>query len=281
MASRRERGYAMIAALAAVAFFGYLALAAIAGGRSAVVAASAGLTRARLIADADAGTALAIHELGLTDASRRWSVIGPPRQVAFQDARLMITIEDENGKIPVNFVQADRLRTLFELAGADPQQIDGLVEALLDLRGDANPAGAGGPAGFPRIDPRIEAQRGPLSSTDELELLPGMTPALYARIAPAVTAYASTLAFDPRTASPLALAVMSPGNANSPAAIDRARTGAAETPSLAGLPPISLAGRTVTVRVDVADARGGRLRRTTIVAFTGAPARPYVIRGVE
>lgn len=281
MASRRERGYAMIAAIAAVAFFGYLALAAIAGGRSAVIAASAGLTRARLTADADAGTALAIHELGLTDPSRRWSLTGPPRQVAFQDARLTITTEDENGKIPVNFVQARQLRSLFELAGADPREIDGLVEALLDLRGDPNQAGAGEPVGFPRIDPRIAAQRGALSSIDELELLPGMTPALYAKIAPAVTVHASTLAFDPRTASPLALAVMSPANANSPAAIDQARVGAGHTPALAGPATIGLAGRTVTVRVDVADARGGRLRRTTVVAFTGAPSRPYIIRGVE
>jgi len=216
---RRERGYAMIAAIAAVAFFGYLALAAIAGSRSAVVAASAGLTRARLAADADAGTALAIHGLGLTDPSRRWSVTGPPRQVTFRDARLTITIEDENGKIPINFIQAQRLQSLFELAGADPREIGGLVQSLLDLRGDSNPSGHVGPAGAPRMDPRIEAQRGPLSSVDELELLPGMTPALYAKIAPAVSVYASTLAFDPRTASPLALAVMSPSYAGSPAAI--------------------------------------------------------------
>ena len=272
----------MIAAVAAVAFFGYLALAAIAGSRSAVIAATAGLTRARLTADADAGTALAIHALGLTDPSRRWSVTGPPRQVVFQGDRLTITIEDENGKVPINFVQAGRLHSLFELAGADPREIDGLVESLLDLRGDPNPSGLAGPAGFPRIDPRIEAERGPLSSIDELELLPGMTPVLYAKVAPAVTAYASTLAFDPRTASPLALAVMSPGYANSPAAIDRARADAGETPALAGgQPPISLAGRTITVRVEAENGRGGRLQRTTIVAFTGAAARPYVIRGVE
>lgn len=291
MASRRERGYAMIAAVAAVAFFGYLALAAINGGRSAVVGASAGLAQARMAADADAGVAMAIHELGLSDPARRWSVTGPPRQVEFHGANLTISVEDENGKIPLNFVSASELRRLFELGGADPQQINGLVLALIDLRGDPGSPGSGSPGsgppnsgrtvGIAPLDTRIAAQRGPLSSIDELELLPGMTPALYARIAPAVTVHATTLAFDPRTASPLALAVMSPANANSPAAVERTRQQAGQTPALAGLPPVTLVGRTVTVRVDVDDGQGGRLRRTAVVEFTGARTRPFLVRGLE
>ena len=280
MTRRRERGYAMIAALAAVAFFGYLALAAIAGGRSAVVAASAGLGRDRLTADADAGVAIAIDELGARDPARRWNSTGPPHEVDFQGARLTIAVEDENGKIPVNFMRADQLRRLFEQAGADPRQIDGLVEALLDLRGDPKAGGAGAPA-FARIDQRFEGQRGPLSSLDELALLPGMTPALYARIAPALTVQVNTLAFDPRTAAPLALAVMAPSYASSPAAIDQSRERAGAAPALAAKSSIELAGRTVTVRVDAADGHGGRLSRTAVVDFTGAPDRPYVMRGLE
>ena len=187
---------------------------------------------------------------------------------------LTISVEDENGKIPLNFVSASELRRLFELGGADPQQINGLVQALVDLRGDPRPLGSGPTPGIAPLDARIAAQRGPLSSVDELELLPGMTPALYARIAPAVTVHAATLAFDPRTASALALAVMSPANANSSAAVERMRQQAGQT-------PVILAGRTVTVRVDVDDGRGGRLRRTAVVEFTAAPTRPFLVRGLE
>jgi general secretion pathway protein K len=260
--ARRERGYAMIAAVAAVACFGYLALSAIKGGRSAVVSAGADLSHARLSADADAGVAMAIHELGLGDPRRRWSVVGPPHQLEYEGARLAITIEDENGKIPINFVRADQLRRLFEAAGADPRQIDGLVEAFIDLRGDPRP-------GATPVDAGFQAQRGPLTSLDELMLLPGMTPALFARIAPAVTVHASTLAFDPRTASPLALAVMSTSGVAAPGSV------------LAAASPIDLNGRTLSIRVDAADGRGGALRRTAIVEFTGAAARPYVMRGLE
>ena len=281
MTQRRERGYAMIAAVAAVAFFGYLSLAAIAGGRGAVVAANAGLTRARLSADADAGAALAIHELGLEDLKRRWSLTGLPREVDFEGAKLTITVEDETGKIPLNFVPSPQLRALFQQAGADPRQIDGLVEGLQDLRGDSRPGGSTAAAGFPRVDARIAAQRGPLWSLDELKLLPGMTPDLYAKIAPAVTVHINTLAFDPRTAPPLALAVMSPSSANSPGAIEQVRERAGQTAAFADLPPVTLGGRTVTVRVDAADGHGGRVERTTVVQFTGFPARPYILRGVD
>jgi general secretion pathway protein K len=280
MTRRREQGYAMIAAVAAVAVFGYLALAAITGGRSAIAGAGAGQARAKLSADADAGIALAIHRLGLVDPARRWSVVGPPRQVDFDGARLTIDIEDDNGKIPLNFVPAPQLKRLFELAGADPRQIDGLAEALIDLRGDPRPRDGAAPS-FLVTDPRIDAARGPLSSVDELELLPAMTPALFARIAPAVTVHAATLAFDPQTASPLALAVMDPSHAQSPAAIEQAREAAGQAAVFAPPPAISLPGRTVTVRVDAADGRGGQARRAVIVDFSGATARPYVIRGVE
>jgi general secretion pathway protein K len=278
MNQRRERGYAMIAAVAAVAFFGYLSLSAIAGGRSAVVAASAEQARARLAADADAGVAMAIDQLGLTDPARRWSVMGPPRSLDFHGARLTITVEDENGKLPLNFIRADQLKRLFELAGADPRQLESMTDAMLDLRGDPKPRNA---AGFLRVDERISAQRGPLTEADELHLLPGMTPELYARIAPAVTVYANTLAFDPRTASPLALAVMNPSVATTPDAIEQARERAGEVAALAARPQFSLDGRIVTVRVDAADGHGGRLRRTAVVQFTGAPSKPYVMRGLE
>jgi general secretion pathway protein K len=263
----------MLAAVAAVAVFGYLSLAAIGGGRSAVVAANASLARARLTADADAGVALAVHDLGLLDRARRWRLADPPRQVEFQGAELTISLADENGKIPLNFVQPSELRRLFELGGADPSKVDALVDEFVDLRGDTRPGGVRPTGGPPRLDPRIAAQRGPLSSVDELQLLPDMTAALYARIAPAVTVHAVTLAFDPRTASSLALAVMSPSAAGAPA-------GAAAGPALPN-EALGLAGHTVSVRVDVADGHGGRLQRTAIVEFTGAANRPYVMRGLD
>jgi general secretion pathway protein K len=263
----------MLAAVAAVAVFGYLAMAAISGGRSAVVGADAGLARARLTADADAGVALAIHELGLADLKRRWRVSDPPHQIRFQGATLAISLEDENGKLPLNFLNSGELRRLFALGGAEPGKVDALVAEFLDLRGDPTPAGAAGaPPAFPSLDPRIAAQRGPLSSLEELELLPDMTPALYSRIAPAATVHAVSLAFDPAVAGPLAMAVMAPDYAGTASAAPNPPGGSAQP---------TLDGHTMTVHVDADDGRGGRLRRTAVVSITGAPSRPFVMRGVE
>jgi general secretion pathway protein K len=272
---RREQGYAMIAAVAAVAAFGYIALGALKDGRAAIASAGADLARARMSADADAGIAIAIHDLGLADPNRRWRLTGPARQVDWQGARLTITVEDENGKLPLNFLRKDQLQRLFSIAGAEPSPADSMAAAFIDLRGDPQPGGA------PQVNARFAGQRGPLTSLDELMLLPGMTPALYARIAPAATVHASTLAFDPRTASPLALAVMSPGSAATPEAIEQARERAGQRAAFDAPAPIELTHRVVTIRVDVDDDAGGALRRTAIVEFTGSAARPYVMRGLE
>jgi general secretion pathway protein K len=257
--SARDRGYAMLAAVGAVAFFGYLSLEAIAGGRSAVVSASAELERAQLAADADAGVTMAINGLNLDDPARRWSLAGGAHVIDFDGAVLTILVEDESGKVPLNYISRPQVRRLFDLAGADPALAGRLTDALLALRD--GPEGAG-----------TTAAHGPLTAIDELALLPGMTPALYARIAPAITINAVALSFDPRTASPLALAVMAP---------DLARPASGPSSPAVVPPPAPVSGRTVTIRVDVADDKGDGARRTEIVEFTGARNRPYLIRSVD
>jgi len=254
--ARGEGGYATLAALAAAAIFGTLALEAVSSGRSAAASAHAEQSRARLVAATDAGVALAIERLNLPDRSQRWPLTGPPHALTFDGVDLVVAVEDENGKVPLNFLIPPRVRRLFELGGADPRDIDDLTQAVLAMRTQGPTASAA--AGAVR-------RLGPLATVDELALLPHMTPALFAAIAPAVTVTAATPAFDARTASPLASAVMS--DAGQPAA------------SPGG--DIDLAGHAVTVRVEARDRLGGALRRATVVEFTGAANRPFVVRAVD
>jgi general secretion pathway protein K len=259
----RDTGYAMIAAVAAVAIFALLALQTLSAGRGAVAGAHAEAVRARLLADADAGIAMGIHSLGLRDPAQRWRLKGETHTLDFNGDTLVVGVEDEGGKIPLNYITAPRVRTLFQLAGAPPDQADTLVRDFLNMRDGPNGETSAGLA---------SASHDILTSVDQLALLKSMTPALYARIAPNVTVNGIDLSFDPRTASPLARAVMSPGG--------RAAPLPPETDDDAQ-PPIELAGRAVTIRAEVRGAEGAVLRRTAIIEFTGAPARPFVIRALD
>lgn len=235
----------MVAAVATTAFFAYVAFQAIASARSAVTSARAEAVRAGLSADADAGMALAAHGLGLEDPAQRWRLTGEQREVEFDGARLVIAVEDENGKVPLNFIARPQLVQLFSEGGASAAEAGALSDELLAER---------------KADPRG------LSALDQLAALQGMTPALYARIGPVVTVASPIDAFDPRTASPLALSVM---------------RSSLRDPGSEPLPAPSLTGRAFTIRVQATDGRGGAVWRTYVVEMTGARARPYLVRSLD
>lgn len=272
----REMGYAMIAAVATAAFFAYVAVAATESARSDLTSARAEADRAKLSADADAGIALAVHGLGLSDPAQRWRLAGEHREIAFDGATMAISVEDEAGKVPLNFVFAPQIRRLFLFGGAEPAQADALSAELLDLRD-----GADRPGGSGRPEDTQQAAHGPLASLDELATLKGMTPALYARIAPVTTVTSPVMRFDLRTASSLAVAVMTPNLADTPALIEAQRAQAGERAVFDDIQAIPLAGRMLTVRVDVADGHGAGMQRTAVVELTGAPARPYLVRSLD
>ena len=223
---------------------------------------------------------MAVHGLGITDASQRWNPAGETRVIDFNGDVLTVGVEAEGGKIPLNFILEPEIRRMFELGGAEPGKVDDLVRAFLEMR-DGRVGGGLVAAG--------QAPPAPLTAIDQLALLKGMSPQLYARIAPQVTVEAATLAFDPQVAKPLALEVMAPAQADAPSTIERARDAAGERPALAfgapnqgaGEPPLNLAGRAFTVRIDVADGHGAEMRRTAIVEFSGAPTPPFVVRSLD
>lgn len=265
-----DRGYAMVAAVAALGVFALLAFDVIAMGRGAVAGASAAIEHARLAAAAAAGTAIAIHGLGLVEPAQRWQPTGEPRIIDFDGMTLSITIDDEAAKIPLNFVQAPRIRRLFELAGVPIARVDGLVADFLRLRGDPIAGDHGS---------RDASSPTGLTAIDELTLLDGMTPAIYARLAPAVTVSGTTLAFDARHAGPLALAVMSAGATTPQQVAQVAPPNDRAAPAPAS--EVQIYGHPLAIRIDVADGGRGHLVQISIVELTGVPRQPYLTRSLE
>ena len=282
-----EAGYAVLAAMVAAAGFALVAAQLVATSRTAVITASAEAVRARMSADVQAGFALAADGLIAADPKARWSIGGEPRTLDFDDAVLTIRVEDERGKIPLNTISATQARAMFQLAGADPAVADNLATAFLFrrdptlrlLNDDDDEPGTHPPAPAP---PRSPAGRGlGLATVRDLLLLPGMTADIYAALAPSVSLAVRDAAFEPRTATPLSLEVMTGAAAASPAVIERRRELEGETTALDTAPPLALAGRPLTLRVQVRDARGDSFERAQVVELTRSAERPYVVRGLN
>jgi general secretion pathway protein K len=279
----KQGGYAMIAAVAGVAAFAFVAFQVLAVNRGDIASVRGEFESAQLRASADAGLAAAIYGLSLPDTSQRWSIDGRPRTFSFAASTLTIVVEDEHGKVPLNRLNEDEVRQLFSVAGATGDQLDQLVDSMqdwIDEDDDPRPHGAEAPD---YLAQGIKPRNSDFESVGEVALIKGMDSALFAKLAPALTVFfGESGAFSVDTAQPLALAVMSDTKINAPDVIERQRELAGERPALdaAPAPPPNLIGRPLTVRVTVRDTEGGTFQRSSIVELTGTSSA-YWVRFVE
>ncbi|MEO8926858.1 MAG: hypothetical protein ABI306_06810 [Caulobacteraceae bacterium] len=278
----RDRGYALVAAVTAVAAFAYIAFQVLAADRGQIVGMGARMEQARLEAAADAGLMLAVHALGDADPARRWSIDGRVRETDFEGTNLTLTVEDERGKAPLDGLNPSQARTLFEAAGASDERVDALVGELRDFqsgdeeRAPDTPPTPGEPTPFPT--PR----QGGFRTVGDLMALKDMDASLFERIAPAVTVFFEESGpFVSDNAGALAKATMS---AQEGVTTDElAQQGAVdeERPVEEIAPDVNLIGRAITVRAIARDGRGAKAHRMAIVELTGAAEQPYWIRYVE
>jgi general secretion pathway protein K len=277
-----EDGYAIVAAVAALAVFAAIAFAILASGRGDIADLRGEVARAKLDAAADAGLARAIQGLATDDLTHRWPIDGRARTLSFDGDRLTIVVEDERGKAPIAGLDAGQLRRLFVGAGADDDRAAKLVDAYQDwFDPDADPTRHA-------AETALYAARGLKppdaagGSVDELARLNGMDASTFARIRRALTPYfGNSGPFTPRTASPLAIATMSEAGADDPAVLERQRELAGEHPALEIADEKSMAGHAVTIAVRAEDASGDRVEHRTVVEFTGKSSPAFYIRQVE
>ena len=281
MVPRRERGFALVAAVTAVAVFGCIAFQVFASDRGAIAVAASREQQARLAAAADAGISLAVHGLGSANLGDRWSIDGRPHRLQFDGFDLTVTIEDERGKAPLAGLSDNQARALFSGAGATGDRLDALVAEFRDWQTDdranpdpdsSQPAQLSGPP----------VRHGPFRTVGELAALKDMTPEIFARVAPAVTVFFEDNGpFDPDHAQPLAKAAMNADTLDNPDQIDNETQMANERPDEEITTEEDLTGRPLTVQV-VASARdGAHTHRMEIIEFTGDKAQPFWVRYAE
>ena len=259
-----EAGFALVTAVIAMVLFALLALTMLDSARGTALSARAAIVHARLDAAADAGLAIAVANLDTPDRSRRWSIDGRRRRASFDGTDLVIAVEDERGKIPINQITDEQARAMFEAAGADGTRLDTMTDSFLDWRDDDDEVREYGAEADYYARLGIRPRNGALRSIDELRAIRGIDAVTVERLRPLIAVYSDQRdGFDDRYALPIALAVMSGDGLGSPAVIEREREAAGQRTAIELADGESLVGRPLDIVVEARREGGARLVRTT------------------
>lgn len=276
---RPRRGYALVAAVAALALFGSLSLLLIGSSRGAIDAAAAEAGRVRAHAAADAGVAIALDNL-LSDREVRWPVDGRRREVRFGDARLAIRIEDQHGKVAINRGYAQLVETTLQHAGLSGQRLRIARDSLLDwLDFDDEQRAEGAEAPY-YARTGIAPRDAPLRSVDELARVRGFDAATVARLRGFVTTDHIAGSFAEESATPDAIHAQY-GAAGAAVAVRRQKELAGQAVALDIASKAPLTFRPLAIGVEAVLPDGARARRVAVVELTGDRRRPYVVRRWE
>ena len=188
----RQRGIALVLVIWVTILIAVIASSFIVERRTETLIVRNSISMARAEAIADAGVQRAVWELYRTDnAPDAWKRDGTPYAWSFDGVPVKVEIRDESAKIDINTANDALLRGLFVSVGLADDEVSRLVDAILDWR-DADslrrPNGAEEAeyraAGLP-YKPANE----PFQAIEELQLVLGMRPEIYRRIAPMITVF--------------------------------------------------------------------------------------------
>lgn len=268
-------GYAMVAAVVAMAVLSLLALEMMDWARLSITRTGGELARARAVAAADAGIALALHRLVDGDATSSTIADGRPWSEEFEGARLTIRLVYERGKVPINVIDEATLTRLLEQQGLQGSAFLRARDGLLDwLDDDDEPRPYGGEAPD-YAGAGIAPRNGSLRSTGELARIRGIGPQLAARIASLVTVSEGAQSFEPAHADPRVLAIMLP-DGGAVSGLIRAREQAGARTALEPGAANPLSGGPVTIQID-AEIDGAGVHREAGVELLSTPGKRWRI----
>lgn len=227
---------------------------------------------------AEAGLMRAVYALQDPQPSQRWFADGRPYRFQFDGAQLVVNAVSEAGKVDLNAAMPSVLQALFVAAGSRPDAAQKLAAQVVDWRAPPAVASAGaqGDAAYAAAGRSYRPRHAPFASIEEVQMVLGMTPALYRRIANDITIWGGTAAPDPNTATPLALESIPGVDAAQLRALREARLKNAGDPGL-----VAGTGTTHSIQSEATLADGTRaMLRATIrlrAGAGGAQSQPYVV----
>jgi general secretion pathway protein K len=155
-----------------------------------VVRNSVSLARAE--AAADAGVQRGVIELYRADNTPGvWRRDGTPQDWSFDGNPVRVELRDESAKIDINTAADPLLRGLLASSGMDEEEANRVLDAILDWR-DADSLRR--PNGAEEAEYRLaglsyKPANAPFQAIEELQLVLGMRPEIYRRIAPSITVF--------------------------------------------------------------------------------------------
>lgn len=283
--SLKEHGWALVSVLWSMTMLSVMAAAT----EQLVVANHRAERRAwdRLRASAifDAVLTQAVAGIENPNIAKRWRVDGASRHVDFDGAAVEVSVQNEAGRFDLNLIDGRTLQFLLSDTGLPIDQAEMLSDSIVTWRAPAELHALHGAtdgdyenAGF-----AYHPRHGNFQSVDELQLVLGMTPAVYDAIRPALTVYTGRSLIDPSVASEPALLAYYEGNKpDAEAVLARRNTQQPDTDSAQiAFQPVTApvastwAGRAYEIQFKARLAEH-IYHEDTVVMLTGDPQQPFI-----
>lgn len=199
-----QRGVALVLVLWVSVLLTVIASTFIVERRTETLVVQNSVSLARAEAAADAGVQRGLLELYRTDdAPDKWRRDGTRQQWSFDGIPVRVELRDESAKIDLNTASDALLRGLLLTSGLADDEATQLLDAILDWR---DPDSLKRPNGAEEADYReaglaYKPANAAFQALEELQLVLGMRPELYRRLAPFITVYSRQPGVNPQLAS--------------------------------------------------------------------------------
>lgn len=197
-----RNGFALILVVWLLVLIGTIGAYLVVNGRAESTIAFNVRAAAAAEALADAGIARVVFNQEGSSISNRWKLDGAAHRIVLPAGEIEIRLADETQKINPNLATDKLLAALFEVCGTDQATARHLGAAVADwVSADGAPREGGAKleqyraAGKSYGPPNAPAQ-----TVDELQLVLGMTPAIFASVRPYLTIHTGTAAPDGKSA---------------------------------------------------------------------------------
>ena len=189
---RGQRGVALVIVMWAAVLIAVIASSFIVERRTEQLIVRNSGSIARAEGAANAAVMVAVLQLYRGDTSPdRWMKDGTPHDWTFDGIPVRVVIRDESAKIDINTANDALLRGLFTSAGLPEEEAAHLVDAVLDWRDADSLKRANGAEeeDYRAAGLAYKPANEPFQAIEELQLVLGMRPEIYRRIAPSITVF--------------------------------------------------------------------------------------------